>query len=186
MLFDQKKLRLPDSEDALEGRKTPMEVPNRHFVNGREILPPFPAHLERAVFGMGCFWGAEKTFWVLPGAYTTAVGYSGGLTPNPTYKEVCTGRTGHAEAVEVTFDPAVITYEKLIEAFFAMHDAGRGGGQYGSAIFCHAPGQKEQAEAVIARLKKQGRRVGTVLAPAATFWRAEECHQRHYEKTRRR
>ena len=99
MLFDKNKLRLPDSEDALEGRKTPMAVPNRHFVNGREILPPFPFGLEQAVLGMGCFWGAEKTFWTLPGVYTTAVGYSGGLTPNPTYKEVCTGRTGHAEVV---------------------------------------------------------------------------------------
>ena len=94
MLFDKNKLRLPDSEDALEGRKIPMAVMNRHFVNGREILPPFPASLEQAVFGMGCFWGAEKTFWTLPGVHTTAVGYSGGLTPNPTYKEVCTGRTG--------------------------------------------------------------------------------------------
>ncbi|HYN40975.1 MAG TPA: peptide-methionine (S)-S-oxide reductase, partial [Thermoanaerobaculia bacterium] len=100
-MFDKNKLRLPDSEDALEGRKTPMAVPNRHFVNGREILPPFPAGLEQTVFGMGCFWGAEKTFWTLPGVYTTAVGYSGGLTPNPTYKELCTGRTGHAEVVLV-------------------------------------------------------------------------------------
>ncbi len=121
----------------------------------------------------------------MKGVVDAPVGYTGGHTENPTYKQVCAGGTGHAEAVEVTFDPGLISYEKLLEAFFAMHDAGRGGGQYGSAIFFHTAGQKEQAEAVIARLKKQGRRIATALVPASTFWRAEEYHQRYYEKARR-
>lgn len=155
MLFDKSKLRLPDTEDALEGRPTPLSVPNRHFVNGREILPPFPAGLERAVFGMGCFWGAEKSFWALPGVYTTAVGYSGGRTPNPTYKEVCTGRTGHAEVVLVVFDPAAAAFGQLLKLFFEKHDPTQGmrqgndvGTQYRSLVLTHSAEQDRLAAAV--------------------------------------
>ena len=194
MLFDKNKLRLPDSEDALEGRKTPMVVPNRHFVNGREILPPFPAGLERAVFGMGCFWGAEKAFWTLPGVYTTAVGYSGGLTPNPTYKEVCTGRTGHAEAVLVVFDPAQVSFEKLLKVFFEKHDPTQGmrqgndvGTQYRSAVHTHSNAQDRVAAAVRdayqeALLSAGYDRITTEIRPAGPFYYAEEDHQQYLAK----
>src|SRR5918999_3867497 len=107
------KLRMPRPEDALQGRDEAMPVPDRHFVNGNRITPPFPAGLEQAVFGLGCFWGAERKFWEVPGVYSTAVGYAGGFTPNPTYEETCTGRTGHAEVVLVVFDPSVVSYEAL-------------------------------------------------------------------------
>ncbi len=194
MLFDKNKLRLPDSEDALEGRKTPMAVPNRHFVSGREILPPFPAGLERAVFGMGCFWGAEKAFWSLPGVYSTAVGYSGGLTPNPTYKEVCTGRTGHAEAVLVVFDPAQVSFEKLLKVFFEKHDPTQGmrqgndvGTQYRSAIYTDSEAQDRAAAAVRdayqeALLAAGYDRITTEIRPAGLFYYAEEDHQQYLAK----
>ena len=194
MLFDKNKLRLPDSEDALEGRKTPMAVPNRHFVSGREILPPFPAGLERAVFGMGCFWGAEKAFWSLPGVYSTAVGYSGGLTPNPTYKEVCTGRTGHAEAVLVVFDPAQVSFEKLLKVFFEKHDPTQGmrqgndvGTQYRSAIYTDSEAQDRAAAAVRdayqeALLAAGSDRITTEIRPAGLFYYAEEDHQQYLAK----
>jgi len=194
VLFDKNKLRLPDSEDALEGRKTPMAVPNRHFVSGREILPPFPAGLERAVFGMGCFWGAEKAFWSLPGVYSTAVGYSGGLTPNPTYKEVCTGRTGHAEAVLVVFDPAQVSFEKLLKVFFEKHDPTQGmrqgndvGTQYRSAIYTDSEAQDRAAAAVRdayqeALLAAGYDRITTEIRPAGLFYYAEEDHQQYLAK----
>jgi peptide-methionine (S)-S-oxide reductase len=194
VLFDKNKLRLPDSEDALEGRKTPMAVPNRHFVSGREILPPFPAGLQRAVFGMGCFWGAEKAFWSLPGVYTTAVGYSGGLTPNPTYKEVCTGRTGHAETVLVVFDPAQVSFEKLLKVFFEKHDPTQGmrqgndvGTQYRSAIYTDSEAQDRAAAAVRdayqeALLAAGYDRITTEIRPAGLFYYAEEDHQQYLAK----
>jgi peptide-methionine (S)-S-oxide reductase len=194
VLFDKNKLRLPDSEDALEGRKTPMAVPNRHFVNGREILPPFPATLEQAVFGMGCFWGAEKTFWTLPGVYTTAVGYAGGLTPNPTYKEVCTGRTGHAEVVLVVFDPTQVAYEALLKLFFEKHDPTQGmrqgndvGTQYRSAVYTHGDAQERAAVAVRDAyqevLSSRGYdRITTEIKPAGPFYYAEEPHQQYLAK----
>lgn len=194
MLFDKSKLRLPDSEDALEGRPTPLSVPNRHFVNGREILPPFPAGLERAVFGMGCFWGAEKAFWPLPGVHTTAVGYSGGLTPNPTYKEVCTGRTGHAEVVLVVFDPAAVSYEALLKLFFEKHDPTQGmrqgndvGTQYRSMVLTHSEAQARAAaavrEAYQAVLSARGfDPVTTEIRPAGPFYYAEEAHQQYLAK----
>src|SRR5512142_311068 len=116
------KLRLPTPDQALPGHDTPMDVPETHFVNGNRIVPPFPAGLQQAMFGMGCFWGAERKFWQAPGVYSTAVGYAGGLTPNPTYKEVCSGRTGHAEVVLVVFDPAQVTYERLLRTFWEAHD----------------------------------------------------------------
>jgi peptide-methionine (S)-S-oxide reductase len=194
MLFDKNKLRLPDSEDALEGRRTPMAVPNRHFVNGREILPPFPAGLDQAVFGMGCFWGAEKTFWTLPGVHTTAAGYSGGLTPNPTYKEVCTGRTGHAEVVLVVFDPGQVSFGHLLKLFFEKHDPTQGmrqgndvGTQYRSAIHTHGEAQARAAAAI--REAYQGAllsagydRITTEIKPAGPFYYAEEAHQQYLAK----
>lgn len=194
MLFDQKKLRLPDSEDALEGRKTPMAVPNRHFVNGREILPPFPAGLERAVFGMGCFWGAEKAFWPLPGVHTTAVGYAGGLTPNPTYKEVCTGRTGHAEVVLVVFDPGLVSFGQLLKVFFEKHDPTQGmrqgndvGTQYRSAVYTHDDAQERAAVAALdayqeALVSAGYDRITTEIRPAGPFYYAEEGHQQYLAK----
>jgi len=194
VLFDKNKLRLPDAEDALEGRKTAMTVTNRHFVNGREILPPFPAGLERAVFGMGCFWGAEKAFWKLPGVHTTAVGYAGGLTPNPTYKEVCTGRTGHAEVVLVVHDPGQVSFEQLLKVFFEKHDPTQGmrqgndvGTQYRSAVYTH--GDAQERAAVAARDAYQEAlvsagydRITTEIRPAGPFYYAEEAHQQYLAK----
>ena len=194
MLFDKNKLRLPDAEDALEGRATPLAVPNRHFVNGREILPPFPAGLERAVFGMGGFWGAEKAFWDRPGVYTTAVGYAGGLTPNPTYKEVCTGRTGHAEVVLVVFDPAVIPFGQLVKHFFEKHDPTQGmrqgndvGTQYRSMVLTHSDAQAEAAAAIRDAYQQLLFSRGydpitTDIRPAGPFYYAEDDHQQYLAK----
>jgi peptide-methionine (S)-S-oxide reductase len=194
VLFDKSKLRLPDAEDALEGRKTPLAVTNRHFVNGREILPPFPAGLERAVFGMGCFWGAEKAFWKLAGVHTTAVGYSGGLTPNPTYKEVCTGRTGHAEVVLVVFDPGAVPYEQLLRVFFEKHDPTQGmrqgndvGTQYRSIVLAHSDAQAAAAEAVRdayqqVLFSRGYDPITTEIRPAGPFYYAEDDHQQYLAK----
>ncbi len=194
MLFDRNKLRLPDSEDALEGRKTPMALPNRHFVTGREIFPPFPEGLERAVFGMGCFWGAEKGFWALPGVFTTAVGYAGGFTPNPTYEEVCSGRTGHAETVRVVFDPAAIPYERLLARFWEGHDPTQGmrqgndvGTQYRSVVQWHSEAQRAAAESsreiYQAALNAAGHgAITTELRPATAFYYAEAYHQQYLAK----
>ncbi|MBK9966798.1 MAG: peptide-methionine (S)-S-oxide reductase MsrA [Holophagales bacterium] len=194
MLFDKNKLRLPDSEDALEGRNTPIPVTNRHFVNGREILPPFPAGLEQTVFGMGCFWGAEKTFWTLPGVHTTAAGYSGGLTPNPTYKELCTGRTGHAEVVLVVFDPGQVSFEQLLKLFFEKHDPTQGmrqgndvGTQYRSAIYTHGDAQARAAVAVRGAyqdvLSSRGYDpITTEIRPTGPFYYAEDAHQQYLAK----
>ncbi len=194
MLFDKNKLRLPDSEDALEGRNTPMPVTNRHFVNGREILPPFPAGLEQTVFGMGCFWGAEKTFWTLAGVYTTAVGFAGGLTPNPTYKELCTGRTGHAEVVLVVFDPGQVSFEQLLKLFFEKHDPTQGmrqgndvGTQYRSALYTHGNAQARAAVAVRDTyqnvLSSRGYDpITTEIRPAGPFYYAEDAHQQYLAK----
>ncbi len=194
MLFDKAKLRLPDAEDALEGRQTPIAVPNRHFVHRRQILPPFPDLLERAVFGMGCFWGAEKVFWPLEGVFTTAVGYSGGLTPNPTYREVCTGKTGHAEVVLVVFDPGQVTYEKLLGLFFEKHDPTQGmrqgndvGTQYRSAILTHSEAQRRAAaasrDAYARALEARGLGpITTEIREAGPFYFAEDEHQQYLAK----
>src|SRR6185437_3055508 len=153
MALFRKKASLPAQEEALPGRSTPLKVPETHFVNGHRIVPPFPAGLREAVFGLGCFWGAERLFWQLPGVYSTAVGYAGGLTPNPTYEEVCTGRTGHAEAVRVLYDPERIDYEDLLKAFWESHDPTQGmrqqndiGTQYRSVIFVTDAAQRQAAE----------------------------------------
>src|SRR6516162_805600 len=153
--FMRDKLVVPTPEDCLPGRADPMPVPERHFVNGRPLAGPYPAGMAKAVFGLGCFWGAERVFWQAPGVWITAVGYAGGSTPNPTYEEVCSGRTGHAEAVLVVFDPAVVTYEQLLGVFFEGHDPTQGmrqgndvGTQYRSPILPTPPEQAESARRV--------------------------------------
>src|ERR1700733_4400204 len=145
---------MPAAADALAGRQTPLKVRETHFVNGRRIVPPFPAGLKEALFALGCFWGAEKHFWELPGVYSTAVGYSGGFTPNPTYEEVCSGRTGHAESVLVVFDPKRTSYDKMLAVFFESHDPTQYmrqgndvGTQYRSAIFTSSAAQETLANA---------------------------------------
>jgi peptide-methionine (S)-S-oxide reductase len=171
-----------------------MPVPERHFVTGARIVPPFPAGHEVADFALGCFWGAEKAFWNLPGVYATAVGYQGGLTPNPTYREVCTGRTGHAEAVRVVYDPRRISYDDLLRAFWEGHDPTQGmqqgndvGTQYRSAIYTHSPAQQEAAErsrAAYARaLAERGfGPITTEIRDAPEFYYAEEHHQQYLAK----
>src|SRR5580698_9746173 len=160
-LFSSHKSEMVQADKALPGRDESMAVVAPHLVLGTKITPPFPAGLEQAIFGMGCFWGAERKFWTLPGVYTTAVGYAGGLTPNPTYHEVCSGRTGHTEAVLVVYDPAVISYETLLATFFESHDPTHGmrqgndvGTQYRSAIYTTTPEQATQAAAVEARFEQ--------------------------------
>jgi peptide-methionine (S)-S-oxide reductase len=171
-----------------------MPVPDAHFVNGHRLTPPFPAGLEQAVFGMGCFWGAERKFWQAPGVYSTAVGYAGGYTPNPTYREVCTGMTGHAEVVLVVFDPAQIPYDALLKIFWENHDPTQGmrqgndmGTQYRSAIYTSSPGQLRAATA--SRDAFQDRltaaaygRITTEIAEAPPFYYAEEYHQQYLAK----
>ncbi len=192
-LFSRKSEMVRES-DALPGRSTPLRVPELHHVNGERIQPPFAAGLAQAVFGLGCFWGAERLFWALPGVVSTAVGYAGGYTPNPTYEEVCSGRTGHTEAVLVVFDPARIAYEELLRVFWEAHDPTQGmrqgndaGTQYRSAIYTHSP---EQAEAAIAgkrayqaRLSSVG--LGTItteIRTAPPFYYAEGYHQQYLAK----
>jgi peptide-methionine (S)-S-oxide reductase len=169
-------------------------VPERHFVSGNRIVPPFPAGTEIADFGLGCFWGAEKAFWKVPGVYATAVGYQGGATPNPTYREVCTGRTGHAEVVRVVYDPAKVRYEDLLRVFFESHDPTQGmrqgndvGTQYRSAIYVHSESQQRAAEAArdayAAALRERGfGPVTTEIREAPPFYYAEEYHQQYLAK----
>jgi len=188
------KLRLPQPEKALPGRSTPMDVPGSHFVNGHPLMPPFPAGFEQVVFGMGCFWGAERKFWEAPGVYTTAVGYAGGYTPNATYKEVCSGMTGHTEVVLVVFDPTKTSYEAMLKIFWENHDPTQGmrqgndvGTQYRSAIYVFSPEQKQAAEASRAafqdRLTKAGfGRITTEIADAPPFYYAEDYHQQYLAK----
>ena len=154
MLFSSPKLRLPSPEEALPGRKERMSVPRSHFVNGAPLEPPFPAGTELGLFGLGCFWGAERVFWKTPGVVSTSVGYAGGSTPNPTYEEVCSGRTGHAEVVRVVFDPKKVGYEELLRVFWEGHDPTQGmrqgndvGTQYRSAIYTYGDEQRTKAEA---------------------------------------
>jgi peptide-methionine (S)-S-oxide reductase len=193
-LFASKPLRLPTPAEALPGRPEAMPVPERHFVSGSRIAPPFPEGLEVADFGLGCFWGAEKAFWSLPGVYATAVGYQGGATPNPTYREVCTGRTGHAEVVRVVFDPRRIAYPDLLRVFWESHDPTQGmrqgndvGTQYRSAVYVHSDGQRREAEAsrdAYARaLAARGfGAVTTEIREAPPFYYAEEYHQQYLAK----
>jgi peptide-methionine (S)-S-oxide reductase len=171
-----------------------MKVPAAHFVNGHRLEPPFPDGLERAVFGMGCFWGAERIFWQLPGVYSTAVGYAGGATPNPTYREVCSGMTGHAEVVLVVFDPGAIGYEELLRVFWESHDPTQGmrqgndvGTQYRSGIYYYTDGQRRAAEgsrdAFQHELQSAGfGRITTEILPAPEFYYAEDYHQQYLAK----
>jgi peptide-methionine (S)-S-oxide reductase len=186
--------RLPAPEEALPGRPAPLEAPERHFVNGNPLVPPFPAGLEIADFGLGCFWGAEKAFWQVAGVYVTAVGYQGGSTPNPTYREVCTGRTGHAEVVRVVFDPAKVRYEDLLRTFWEAHDPTQGmrqgndvGTQYRSAIYVHSEAQRRAAEASRERYERAlaERDLGSVtteVRDAPPFYYAEDYHQQYLAK----
>jgi peptide-methionine (S)-S-oxide reductase len=188
------KLRLPLPDQALPGRATPMSVPEVHDVTGGRIVPPFPAGLEQAMFGMGCFWGAERKFWQAPGVYSTAVGYAGGYTPNPTYKEVCSGMTGHTEAVLVVFDPKVTSYDAMLKVFWENHDPTQGmrqgndvGTQYRSAIY--AVSQEQRAAAEASRAMFQDRltnadygRITTEIADAPPFYYAEDYHQQYLHK----
>jgi peptide-methionine (S)-S-oxide reductase len=184
----------PSAGAALPGRATPMPVPERHHVTGRPLTPPFPSGLERALFGMGCFWGAERLFWQTPGVYTTAVGYAGGDTPNPTYEEVCSGRTGHAEVVLVVFDPAAVSYEALLRLFWEGHDPTQGmrqgndvGTQYRSVIFTFSEAQQAAAEASRQAYQQALARAGygpitTEIRPAPPFYYAEAYHQQYLAK----
>jgi peptide-methionine (S)-S-oxide reductase len=188
------KTSMPTSEQALPGRPTALAVPERHFVNGNRIVPPFPAGLREAVFGMGCFWGAERLFWQLPGVYSTAVGYAGGFTPNPTYREVCSGGTGHTEVVRVIYDPARIEYEDLLKAFWEEHDPTQGmrqgndiGTQYRSVIFCADEAQRRVAEesrrSYQQSLTAAGRgTITTEICDAPVFYYAEDYHQQYLAK----
>jgi peptide-methionine (S)-S-oxide reductase len=171
-----------------------MRVPERHAVNGHPLAPPYPEGLETATFGLGCFWGAERKFWSLPGVWTTAVGYAGGYTPNPTYEEVCSGRTGHTEAVLVVFDPKRVSYEQLLKVFWESHDPTQGmrqgndvGTQYRSAIYVHSPEQRRLAEASRDAFQKELARAGfgaivTEIAEAGEFYFAEDYHQQYLAK----
>jgi peptide-methionine (S)-S-oxide reductase len=193
-MFASHKTRMPAAGDALPGRSQPMAVPTAHEVNGHPLVPPFPDGYQQAVFGMGCFWGAERVFWQTPGVWTTAVGYAGGFTPNPTYEEVCRGRTGHAEAVLVVFDPAVTSYETLLKIFWENHDPTQGmrqgndvGTQYRSGIWWFDEAQRDTAEAsraaFEAALSKAGYgSVTTEISPAGPFYYAEGYHQQYLAK----
>ena len=194
MLFSSVSAALPTSEQALPGRSEAMPVPPAHAVNGRPLTPPWPEGFAEAVFGLGCFWGAERRFWQTPGVYVTAVGYAGGVTPNPTYEEVCSGLTGHAEVVRVVFDPKVLSYADLLKVFWEAHDPTQGmrqgndrGTQYRSAIYTLDAGQQEVAEAsrraYQTALAAAGRgTITTEIAPAGEFYYAEDYHQQYLEK----
>lgn len=194
MLFASKKLILPSPAEALPGRPQAMPISGRHAVNGHAIVPPFPAQLRQAQFGLGCFWGAERLFWRQPGVYSTAVGYAGGLTPNPSYQEVCGGRTGHAEVVLVVFDPAVLSYDSLLALFWEAHDPTQGmrqgndvGTQYRSLILTLDAGQQQAAEAGRAHYQQRLQALGfapitTEIRAAGPFYYAEEDHQQYLAK----
>ena len=186
--------RFPTAAEALPGRAERMPVPETHFVTGARIVPPFPPGMRTAQLALGCFWGAERVFWQTPGVYSTAVGYAGGVTPNPTYREVCSGRTGHAEAVLVVYDPAAVSYESLLSRFWESHDPTQGmrqgndvGTQYRSAVFYADDAERRVAEATRDRyqaaLAARGHgRITTEIAPAREFYYAEEYHQQYLAK----
>jgi peptide-methionine (S)-S-oxide reductase len=189
-----KKLTLPTVREALPGRSEKMPVPSTHYVNGHPLQPPFPTGMETAMFGLGCFWGAERKFWQLEGVYTTAVGYAAGITPNPTYQEVCTGMTGHNEVVLVIYDPSVISYEQLLKVFWESHNPTQGmrqgndtGTQYRSGIYTYNPQQKQLAEKSRSiyqeALNKAGHgQITTEIIDAPEFYYAEVYHQQYLAK----
>jgi peptide-methionine (S)-S-oxide reductase len=191
---DPRKVRLPLADEALPGRPDKMRVSARHTVKGTPLQPPFPAGMEVATFGMGCFWGAERKFWTLPGVFTTSVGYAGGFTPNATYEEVCSGRTGHAEVVQVVYDPKVISYDALLRTFWEAHDPTQGmrqgndvGTQYRSAIYTSDDAQRRAAEASRDVYQKALTAAGkgeitTEIRPAPEYYLAEDYHQQYLHK----
>ena len=188
---------IPAADEALPGRARPMPVPERHFVNGNRTVPPFPDGMEEVVFGMGCFWGAERKFWEAEGVYSTAVGYAGGLTPNPTYEEVCSGLTGHTEVVRVVFDPSRTSFSEMLKIFWETHDPTQGmrqgndvGTQYRSAIYCSSAAQRELAEASLRLYQEKLSVAGygsisTEIRDAPEFYYAEEYHQQYLAKNPR-
>ena len=194
MLWKSDKLRMPTAAEALPGRAEAMPVPERHFVNGHRIVPPFPDGTELALFGMGCFWGAERVFWQRAGVYSTAVGYAAGVTPNPTYREVCTGMTGHNEVVRVVYDPTKVSYADLLRVFWENHDPTQGmrqgndrGTQYRSAIYCASDAQLRAAtasrDAYARALAATGLgAITTEIAAAPAFYYAEGYHQQYLSK----
>jgi peptide-methionine (S)-S-oxide reductase len=191
MALFRKTAALPTPESALPGRETPLPVGGRHLVLDTPIVPPFPAGLEQLVVGMGCFWGAERLFWQASGVFTTAVGYTGGYTPNPTYEEVCSGRTGHTEAVLVVFDPALVSLDELLRVFWEGHDPTQGmrqgndvGTQYRSAVYWQDEAQREAVLASCERFQQALRAAGhgeitTEIAEAGPFFYAEDYHQQY-------
>lgn len=190
----RKTLEIPAPDQALPGRAEPMPVTNRHYVNGHPIQPPFPNGMETALFGLGCFWGAERKFWQVEGVYTTAAGYAGGHTPNPTYQEVCTGRTGHNEVVLVVFDPGRVSYRKLLKVFWEAHDPTQGmrqgndvGTQYRSGIYVYGEAQRAAAAESLRRFEAGLRSAGfggitTEILDAPAFYYAEDYHQQYLAK----
>jgi peptide-methionine (S)-S-oxide reductase len=193
-IFGFRKTSMISAEDALPGRDNPIPVPARHQVLGTSLTGPYPAGTEVSEFALGCFWGEERTFWQVPGVVSTAVGYEGGYTPNPTYEEVCTGRTGHAESVRVVFDPARVSYPQLLKVFWESHDPTQGmrqgndiGSQYRSAIFYKSPAQEAAALESAAEFQKRLTQSGygeikTQIVPASEFYFAEEYHQQYLDK----
>ena len=189
-----KKATIPSPEEALPGRSQEMPVPEKHHVNGNPLKPPFPENMETAVFGLGCFWGAERKFWQLDGVYTTAAGYAAGHTPNPTYKEVCSGMTGHNEVVLVVYDPEKISYEELLKVFWESHNPTQGmrqgndrGTQYRSGIYTYTPEQKKLAEASLKAYQEELNKAGhpeitTEILDAPEFYYAEDYHQQYLSK----
>jgi peptide-methionine (S)-S-oxide reductase len=195
-LFGFHKTAMVTKDEALPGRRDPMPVPARHEVLGGPLQPPYPAGTEVAEYALGCFWGAEKMFWQTPGVVTTAVGYEGGFTPNPTYEEVCSGRTGHAESVRVVFDPAKVSYPELLRVFWESHNPTQGmrqgndiGSQYRSVIFYTSPAQKAAAEESRAAYQKKLSEAGygeitTEIVPAGEFYFAEDYHQQYLSSSK--
>ena len=190
----QEKLRVPSPDRALPGRSAAMPVPKSHYVNGAPLVPPFPAGCEQAVFGLGCFWGAERKFWQTAGVYSTAVGYAGGFTPNPTYEEVCSGLTGHTEVVLVIYHPQTVSYEDLLKVFWESHDPTQGmrqgndvGTQYRSAVYTYGDAQQARAEASRDAYQQALTAAGygvitTEIGPAPPFYYAEHYHQQYLAK----
>ena len=194
MFAYKKSSTMPSPDKALPGRDTAMPVPEKHYVNGHRMAPPFPDGMEQAMFGLGCFWGAEKCFWQLAGVYRTAVGYAAGYTPNPSYEEVCSGMTGHNEVVHIVYDPAVITYTELLKVFWEAHDPTQGmrqgndrGTQYRSGIYTYTENQRSLAQNSLASYQAQLKQSGygsvtTEIKMAAEFFYAEAYHQQYLAK----
>jgi peptide-methionine (S)-S-oxide reductase len=194
MFSQRKKLQMPSPTDALRGRSEPLAVPEKHFVNGNRIVPPYPANMQIATFGLGCFWGAERKFWQQKGVFSTAVGYAAGYTPNPTYEEVCTGMTGHNEVVRVIYDPAHVSFADLLKVFWESHDPTQGmrqgndaGTQYRSGIYVSDAKQRSEAEAsrdaYAAELQRAGYGpITTEILDAPEFYFAEDYHQQYLAK----